>query len=116
MPAALPRSMPLHSLPLRKSQTLTPVVVVIRMSVAPVPIVPLFFHFQFDKGMVLAVPFAEVYTVRTVLIVIPVVIVLMVPVVDPVLVFAVSVVFFLASVLLRPARRVHCRGRRESCA
>lgn len=84
------------------------------MMVPPIPVSPLLFHFQFNKWMVLAVPFAEIHAIRAVFVVIPVVIVPMVAVVDSVVV--VVAMFFLTSVVLRLACGIHCGWRSEGCS
>ena len=79
---------------------------------APIPVGPLFFYSQFNKWVVLAVSFAQVYAIGAVFVVIPVVIVPVVAVIDSVVV--VVAMFFLTSVVLRLACCIHCRWRSES--
>jgi hypothetical protein len=90
---------------------LASVVIVIRMTVAPIPIRCLLLRFRFSKGTILFVSLAEVLTIGTIFVVIPIVIVLVATVIDPVLVLVVSMVFFLASIVLRLGRSTHrCWG------
>jgi hypothetical protein len=97
----------------RASFRLAPVV--IGMTVTPIPVRPLLFHFYFDKGPVLSVSLSEVHTVGPVFIVIPIVIVLVVTIVDSVVVLVVSMVFFLSSIVLRLGRGAYRRRRGKCC-
>jgi hypothetical protein len=90
------------------------VVIVVRMTVTPLPILTLFFHLQFHKGVILSVPFAEVYAEGTVFVVIPIVIVLVLTVIESVVV--VTTVFFLTPVVLRLGPSIHYRWRSQGCA
>lgn len=90
--------------------------IVVRMTVTPVPIRRLFFHLQFHKGVILTVPFAEVYTEGTVFVVIPIVVILVLTVIEPVAVIVVTTVFFLTPVVLRFACCVHRRWRSQGSA
>jgi len=112
----LPQPMNADFFELRPSSALASVVIVIRMTVTPVPIRVLFFHFQFHKGVILSVSFAEVYAERTVFVVIPIVIILVLTVIEPVAVIVVAAVFFLASVILRLGPGIHRRRRCQCCA
>jgi hypothetical protein len=96
------------------SSGLASVVIVVRMTVTPLPIRTLFFHLQFHKGVILSVPFAEVYAEGTVFVVIPIVIVLVLTVIESVVV--VTAVFFLTPVVLRLGPGIHCRRRCQCCA
>lgn len=84
----------------------TGIVVVIRMTVAPIPICSLLFLFQFGKRAVLSVILLEIPAVGMVFVVIPIVIVLVVAFIDTVAILIVSVILFLASVVLLPALRI----------
>jgi hypothetical protein len=95
---------------------LASVVIMIRVTVTPIPVRPLVFHFYFDKGPILSVPLGEVHMVGTVFVVIPIVIVLVVAVVDPVLALIVSVVILLASIVLRLGSGANCRWRSKGCS
>src|SRR6266849_2031782 len=98
------------------SSRLPSVVIVVRMTVTPVPIRRLFFHLQFHKGVIFSVPFAEVYTEGTVFVVIPIVIILVLTVIELVAVIVVTTVFFLTPVVLRLACCVHRRWRSQGSA
>ncbi len=111
--AALPRPMMADSFPPAASSGLASVLIVVRMTVTPVPIRILFFHLQFHKGVILSVPFAKVYAERTVFVVIPIVIVLVMTVIEPIAVIVVTTVFFLTPVILWLGHRIHCRRRRQ---
>jgi hypothetical protein len=117
IPAALPPPMLAIFFIPRASFRLAPVVIVIGMTVTPIPVRPLLFHFYFDKGPVLSVPLSEVHAVGTVFIVIPIVIVLVVTIVDSVVVLVVSMVFFLSSIsiVLRLGRGAYRRRRCKCC-
>ena len=103
--------LPVHAPDVR----LASVVILIGMTVTPIPIRPLLLLFQFRKGPIRSVFLCEVLTIDAVFVLIPIVIVLVVTVVDPVVVLIVSMVFFLASVVLRLARSSHCWRRRKGC-
>ena len=87
--------------------------IVVRMTVTPIPIRTLFFRLQFHKGVILSVPFAEIYAIGTVFVVIPIVIILVLTVIEPVAVIVVTTVFFLTPVVLRLGRSTHYRRRRQ---
>jgi hypothetical protein len=90
---------------------LASVVIMIRMTVAPVPIRRLVPVFRFSKGPILFVSLVEVLSIGTVFVAIPIVVILVATVVDPVVVLIVSMVFFLASILLRLGRSTNrCWG------
>lgn len=77
--------------------------VIVRMTVAPIPIRRLLLGFRFGKGTIVFVSVAEVLTIGTVFVVIPIVVVLVRMVIDPVVaVFVVSMVFLLAFIVLLP--------------
>ena len=95
---------------------LASVVIVIRMTVAPIPIRRLLLRFRFGKGTILFVSLAEVLTIGTVFVVIPMVIVLVATVIDPVLVFIVSMVFFLAPIVLRLGGSTNCCWSGKGCS
>jgi hypothetical protein len=82
--------------------------------VTPLPIRTLFFYLQFYKGVILSVPFAEVYAEGTVFVVIPIVIVLVLTIIESVVV--VTTVFFLTSGVLRFRRSAHYRRRCQCCS
>src|SRR4029077_6687635 len=98
------------------SSGLASVVIVVRMTVTPIPIRTLFFHPQFHKGVILSVPFTEIHTIGTIFVIIPIVIILVMTVIETVAVIVVAAVFFLTPVVLRLVCCVHCRRRRQSCA
>src|SRR5258708_33345580 len=98
-----------------RNYLLAAITIVIWMMVAPIPVGPLFFHFQFNKRVVLAMSLAEIHAKGAIFVVIPVVVVLMVAVEYPVAVI-VAMMFFLASVVLGVGCRVHCRWRSEGCS
>jgi hypothetical protein len=85
-------------------------VVLIWMTVTPIPIRSLLFRLRFSKGAIFFVFIAEVLTVGTVFVGIPIVIVLVATVIDPVLVLVVSMFFLLASIVLRLCRSGNCKG------
>jgi hypothetical protein len=87
--------------------------VVIWMTVTPIPIRGLLSRFRFSKGTIFLVFIPAILTVGTVLVGIPVVIVLVATVIDPVLVFVVSMVFLLASIVLRLCRANCCWGGKD---
>jgi hypothetical protein len=91
-------------------------VVVIRMTVAPIPIRRLLLRFRFSKGTIIFVSLAEVLTIGTVFVVIPMVIVLVATVIDPVLVLIVSMVFFLAPIVLRLGGSTNCCWSGKGCS
>jgi hypothetical protein len=84
------------------------------MTVAPIPVRSLVSDFQLDKWMVLTVSLTEVHTVGAIFVVIPVVIVLVTAVIDPVLV-VVAVMLFLASVILVSRPSGHRRWYGQGC-
>jgi hypothetical protein len=84
--------------------------------VTPIPIRRLLLLFRLSKGTILFVPLAEVLTVGTVFVVIPIVVVLVGAIIDPVAVFIVSMVFFLASIVLRLGRSTDCRRGHKGCS
>ena len=67
----------------------------------PIPILSQLLHPEFDKGMVLTASLAQIYAIRTIFVVVPVVVVLVLTVINPVAVIVVAMVFFLTSVVLR---------------
>ena len=75
-------------------------VIMIWMSVTPIPIRPLFTLFHLGERTILSVSLPEVLTIGTIFVVIPVVVVLVGAVIDPVAVLSVSMVFFLPSIVL----------------
>jgi FlaA1/EpsC-like NDP-sugar epimerase len=95
---------------------LASVVIMIRMTVTPLPIRPLLLLFRSRKRPILSVSLAEVQTIGMVFVVIPIVIVPVVAVVEPVAVLIVSMVFFLSSVVLLPGRSTHCRWYSKRCS
>ncbi len=95
---------------------LAAVVIVIRMTVTPIPIRPLLPAVRSSKTTIRSVILLEVLTIGTVFVVIPLVIVLVVTVVEPVAVLIVSMVFFLTSVVLLPGRSTHCRWCSKGCS
>jgi len=92
------------------------VVIMIRMTVTPIPISPLVPLPHFNKRMILSVPLAEIRAVGTIFVVIPIVVVLVGAVVNPVLVIIVAMAFFLTPVVLRPGRRTHCCWSGKGCS
>jgi hypothetical protein len=98
-----------------ESSGLASVVIVVRMTVTPIPICPLIPHFDFNKWSILPVPLAEIGTIGTVFIVIPVVIVLVITVIDAVAVIVVTTVLFLTPVVLRLACCAHYGWRSQGC-
>jgi hypothetical protein len=83
------------------------------MPVAPIPVGGLLFHFEFEEWVVLPVCLAEIHAVGTIFAVVPIVVILVIAIVDPLSVIVVFPVFFLMTVLL-PRRRVsYGRGDRE---
>jgi hypothetical protein len=95
---------------------LAPVVIMIRMTVTPLPICLLLLLFHFRKRPILSVSLAEVQTIGMVFVVIPIVIVPVVAVVEPVAVLIVSMVFFLTPVVLLPGRSHYCRWSGKGCS
>jgi hypothetical protein len=95
---------------------LASVVIMIRMTVAPVPIRRLLPRLRFGKGTIVLVSLAEVLTVGTVFVVIPIVVVFVATVIDLVLVLIVSTVFFLASIVLRLGRSTNCCWGGKGCS
>ena len=87
----------------------------IGMPVTPIPVRPLFFHSYFNKRPVLSVPLPEVHAVGTVFALIPIVIILVVAIVNPVVVLIVPMVFFLPSIILRPGTGADRRRRCDCC-
>lgn len=87
------------------------VAIVIRMVVAPIPVRSLLFHLEFGKGTILSVAFSEIDSEGMVFAIIPIVKVLVLTIVNPPLILIVSVVFFLASIILRRGRRPNCYRR-----
>jgi hypothetical protein len=83
---------------------LAPVVIVIRMTVTPIPIRPLRLAVRFSEGTIPSVILLEIPAIGAVFVVIPIVIVLVGTVVDPIAVLIVSTVVSLASVVWRPRR------------
>ena len=71
------------------------------MTMTPIPILCLLLHLEFHKWMVLTVSLAQIYAIRTIFVVVPVVVVLVLTVINPVAVIVVSMVFFLTSVVFR---------------
>jgi len=93
-----------------------PVLIVVWMTVTPFPIRPLLLLFHFRKRPIFSVPLAQVLTIETVFPVVPIVIVPVVTVIEPVTVIVVPTVFFLASIVLGPGRRDHCRWSGNRCS
>lgn len=91
-------------------------VIMIRMIVTPIPIRPLLLLFHFSEGPISLVLLSEILTIETVFVVVPVVIVVVGAVVDPVVILVVAMVFFLASIVLRPGRSHHCRWSGNGCS
>ena len=87
---------------------LASVLIVIRMIVTPLPIRSLILHSHLRKWPILSVSLAEVYPIGMVFVVIPIVIVPVVAVVEPVAVIVVTPVLFLPSIVLRLGRGTHC--------
>lgn len=87
----------------------------IRMFVAPIPIRPLVLLFQFSKAPIRSVFLAEVLAIEMVFVVIPIVVVVVGTVVESVVVLVVSTIFFLASIVLRPRRSLHCHWCSKGC-
>jgi hypothetical protein len=85
------------------------------MTVTPIPIRGLLLRFRLSKGPIIFVSLAQILTVGTVFVAIPIVIVPVAMVVDPVVVFIVSMVVFLASIVLRLCRSGNCCGGSKSC-
>jgi hypothetical protein len=94
---------------------LASVVLMIRMTVAPVPIRRLLLRLRFRKRTIVLVFLAEVLMVGTVFVVIPIVVVLVATVIDLVLVLIVSTVLFLTSIVLRLARSTNCCWSGKGC-
>jgi hypothetical protein len=90
--------------------------IVIRMTVTPIPIRPLFLLLYFCKRPILSVSLGEVPAIGMVFVVIPIVIVLVVTVVDAVTVLIVSTVLFLTSVFLLSGCSSHCRWCGKGCS
>lgn len=90
---------------------LASVVIVVRMTVTPIPIRPLLLLSHFSERPIFSVSLPEVYAEGTVFVVIPIVIVLVVTVVEPIAVIVVTTVFFLSSVVLCPGRSADYRWR-----
>jgi len=67
----------------------------------PIPLLCLLLHLELHKWMVLTVSLAQIYAIRTIFVVVPVVVVLVLTVINPVAVIVVSMVFFLTSVVFR---------------
>jgi len=95
---------------------LAAVVIVIRMTVTPLPIRSLLLLFHFRKRTILSVSLAEIQTIGMVFVVIPIVIVPVVTVIEPVAIIVVTTVFFLASIVLRPGRGNQCRWSGKGCS
>jgi hypothetical protein len=95
---------------------LAPVVIMIRMTVTPIPIRPLLLLFQFSKGQIRSAFLADVLTIDAVFVIIPIVIVLVVTVVDLVVVLVVPMIFFLPSIVLSPGRSHHARWSGKGCS
>ena len=95
---------------------LTPVVIVVRMTVTPLPIRPLLLLSHFRKRPILSVSLPQVQTIGVVFVVIPIVIIPVVTVIEPVTVIVVPTVFFLAPIVLRPGRSHHCRWSGNGCS
>src|SRR5450755_1043725 len=85
------------------------------MTVTPIPIRGLFSRFRFGKRAILLVLIAEVLTVGTIFVVIPIMVVLVASVIDPVVILIVSMLFFLASIVLRLCRCGNCCGGSKGC-
>jgi hypothetical protein len=66
--------------------------------------------------MILSVPLAEIHAVGTIFVVIPIVVVLVGAVVNPVLVIIVAMAFFLTPVVLRSGRCTHCCWSGKGCS
>jgi hypothetical protein len=114
MPRSLGRCM--HtSFACRLTYCLASVVIMIRMIVTPVPISSLLLLFQLGKRPIRSVFLFEILSIDTVFVVIPIVVILVVAVEDPVTVIVVTSVFFLASIVLRLGRSTHCRWSCKSC-
>jgi hypothetical protein len=88
----------------------------IRMAVPPVPIRSLLLFLQLSKAPIRPVFRAKVLAIDAVFVFVPIVIVLVVAVVDPVMILIVPMVFFLASIVLRLGRRRHCGWNGKGCS
>src|ERR1700686_133267 len=84
------------------------------MTVTPIPIRSLLFRFRFSKGTIFFVFIAEVLTVGAIFVGIPIVVILMAAIIDPVLVFVV-LTFCLASIVLWLCRSANCCGGGKGC-
>ena len=81
---------------------------------APLPVRPLFFRAHFSKGPVLSAPLMKITAIGVIFAVVPIVVVPVITVIDPVPVLVISMIFFLASIVLRVARGAHCRWRSKN--
>jgi hypothetical protein len=86
------------------------------MTVPPIPIRSLLPAVRSSKRTILSAILLEVQTIGTVFVFIPIVIVLVVTVVEPVAALLVSTVIFLTSVVLPPGRSTHCRWCNKGCS
>jgi hypothetical protein len=84
-------------------------VIMIRMTMTPIPVRPLFLHFDFNEGMVLSVPRDKVLTVVMVLVVFPIVVILVITVIDAVAIVIVTPVLLLVPVILPRGGVTHGR-------
>ena len=75
---------------------------------APIPISRLLPLLCYSEGTILLVSLPEILAVGTVFVVIPIVIVLVGTVVDPVAIIIFAMTFFLTCAVLRPGRSTHC--------
>jgi hypothetical protein len=100
--------------PLRGDTYSLAAVVVIWMTVAPIPVRLLVPLSLFGKRPVVSVTLLEIPAIGMVFVVIPIVIVLVITVVDSIAVLIVSMIFFLASAVLRLGPCIHCRWHSKS--
>jgi hypothetical protein len=87
------------------------VLIAIWVTVAPVPIRLLVPLFCFSQGSIVSVALLEISAIGMIFAVIPVVVVFVITVVDPILVLIIAAVFFLSSLILlsdRSAYRCRC--------
>jgi hypothetical protein len=85
------------------------------MTVTPLPLILFLCVAEFGVVIVFSVSLIYVHTIGAIFVVIPVVIVPVVAVIDSVVV-VVAMMFFLASVVLRLGRRIHCGWDSEGCS
>jgi len=91
------------------------VLIAIWVTVAPVPICLLVPLFCFSQGSIIFVALLEISAIGMVFVVIPIVIVLMITVIDPILVLVIPAVFFLSSVILLSGRSAYRCGCSKGC-